>query len=235
MEQEVQISISVEMKLKIEASKGSQIMIPNLWYLWENYKCVQSSIAGSSPAQGVHTWLKKIRIAIKSCRKSQPLTRLLTDMGWIPPKLLCLWQRQKQCLFPKWAYLRKLLSKKSFINNFVCFSSWKREQRQSAAPIYDIQTLRKLFCPAVAKPAPHLLISIPTTVYICLKFSTNGLSVYSHHIWSKIHNTLNWVTCDRDLKKTSISIQIFVLIFFRGRCMNSLCSVQARVCGCSYF
>ena len=69
MEQELQFSISVEIKLKIEASKGSQIMIPNLWYLWENYKCVQSSIAGSSPAEGVHTWLKKIRIAKKKLQK----------------------------------------------------------------------------------------------------------------------------------------------------------------------
>ena len=63
MEQELQFSISVEIELKIEASKESQIMIPNLWYLWENDKCVQSSIAGSSPAQGVHNWLNKIRIA----------------------------------------------------------------------------------------------------------------------------------------------------------------------------
>ena len=205
MEKELQISISVKIKLKIEASKGSQIMIPNLWYLWENYKCVQSSIAGSSPAEGVHTWLKKIRIAKKSCRKSQTLKRLLTNMGWIPPKLLCLWQRQKQCLFPKWAYLRKLLSKKSFINNFVCFSSWKREQRQSAAPIYDIQTLRKLFCPAVAKPAPHLLISIPTIVYICLKFQQMDFPYF--HIIFGVKYTILWMGLH----------------------------VQASVCGCSYF
>ena len=65
MEQELPISISVEIKLKIEVRKGSQIMIPNLWYLRENDKCFQSSIAGSSPAEGVHTWLKKIRIAKK--------------------------------------------------------------------------------------------------------------------------------------------------------------------------
>ena len=120
----------------------------------------------------------------KKLQKVPDFEKAAYQHGMNPPKLLCLWQRQKQCQLPKWAYLRKVLLKKSFINNFVCFSSWKREQRRSAAPIYDIQTLRKLFCPAVAKPAPHLLISIPTTVYICLKFLTNGLSIYSHHIWS---------------------------------------------------
>ena len=158
-------------------------MVPNLWYLWESTNASNRPLRAHPELKVCTTGSKRFWSPKKVAESLSLWKGCFSDIGWIPPKLLCLWQRQKQCLFPKWAYLGKLLLKKSFINNFVCFSSWKREQRRSAAPIYDIQTLRKLFCPAVAKPAPHLLISIPTTVYICLKLSTNGLSIYSHHIW----------------------------------------------------
>ena len=158
-------------------------MVPNLWYLWESTNASNRPLLAHPQLKVCTTGSKRFGSPKKVAESLSLWKGCLPTWDEFPQSCYVSDNARSSVYFPNEPISEKFCWKNRLSTTLYVFSSWKREQRQSAAPIYDIQTLRKLFCPAVAKPAPHLLISIPTTVYICLKLSTNGLSIYSHHIW----------------------------------------------------
>ena len=210
-------------------------MVPNLWYLWENDKCVQSSIAGSSPAQGVHNWLEKIRIAKKKLQKVSDFEKAAYQHGMNSPKAAMSLTTPEAVSISQMSLSGKSSVEKIVYQQLCMFFLMKKRAAAERGAYLWHSNFAETFLSGRRKTSSTSVDFYPNYSLHLPEISTNGNFIYSHQILSWIHNTLNGVTCDRDFKKTSISIQIFVLIFFRGRCMNSLCSVQARVCGCSYF
>ena len=84
MEQELQISISVEIKFKItqqrKPNRGSKSVISQMRPI------VHCGGTGSSPAQGVHNWLEKIRIAKKKLQKVSDFKKAAYQHGMNSPK-----------------------------------------------------------------------------------------------------------------------------------------------------